>query len=723
MPETSRSDRPEVWAGVECTVNRVGDQFFDQMSRSGHDRRADDLDRLAGLGVSAVRYPVLWERHVSEPVDWAWADERLGRLRALGVRPVIGLVHHGSGPPHTSLTDPAFADGLAAFAGRVAERFPWVDAYTPVNEPLTTARFAGLYGHWYPHGRDDRTFVRCLLTQCRATAQAMAAVRRVRPDAALVQTDDLGYTHAAPALAYQAAFDNERRWLSWDLLTGRVSRRHPLWRYLLDSGATEAELGWLRDHPCPPDVIGVNHYLTSERFLDDRLDRYPPAQHGGNSRHRYVDTEAVRVLPEGPLGPAALLRQVWERYRLPVAVTEAHLGCTREEQLRWLADVWRAACRVRVEGADVRAVTVWSAFGAFDWDSLVTRQTGSYEPGAFDVRSDPPRPTAVAALTRDLAAGRDPAHPALDTPGWWRRPERLFDWGPKPEPVNPPPAARPVLITGGAGSLGRAVARVCAARGLSAVVVTRAELDIADPAAVRAALDRVQPWAVVNAAGYVRVDSAERDADRCRRANADGPAVLAAACRSSGVRLVTFSSDLVFDGRAARPYREDDRVAPLSVYGASKAEAERRVLAALPDALVVRTAAFFGPWDGRNFVHQALTALRGGFQFAAADDLTVTPSYLPDLAHAALDLLVDGERGMWHLSNPDAVTWADLARAAAERAGVDPVGVVGRPAAWFGWVAPRPMFSALATARGLTLPPLADSLARFVREADPRPAA
>ncbi|MBX9578837.1 MAG: hypothetical protein K2X87_00890 [Gemmataceae bacterium] len=438
MGEPLPTSRPEVWAGVECTVNRVGDRYFDQLARTGHDRRPGDVDRLAGLGINAVRYPVLWERH-PDPVDWAWAGGRLDRLRDLGVRPVVGLVHHGSGPPDTSLVDPAFPGRLAAFAAQVAGRFPWVDAYTPVNEPLTTARFGGLYGHWYPHGRDDRTFVRCLLTQCRAVALAMAAVRRVNPRAALVQTDDLGEVYAAPALAGQARFENDRRWLTWDLLCGRVDRRHPLWRWLRDVGTPEAGLLWFRDHPCPPDLIGVNHYVTSDRYLDDRLEYYPPGLHGGNGRETYVDTEAVRVLPDGPAGPAGLLRQAWERYRLPLAVTEAHLGCTPDEQVRWLWHVWRAACSARAAGADVRAVTAWAAFGAYDWDSLVTREAGSYEPGLFDVRSDPPRPTPLAGLVRDLAAGRRPDHPALAGPGWWRRPERLLV-------PAPGPARRPLAL-------------------------------------------------------------------------------------------------------------------------------------------------------------------------------------------------------------------------------------------------------------------------------------
>jgi dTDP-4-dehydrorhamnose reductase len=102
----------EVWAGVECTVNRVGDQYFDQIERNGHASRIDDLDLFAELGVRAIRYPVLWERTAPNgemSADWSWADERLERLRELGIRPIVGLVHHGSGPRHTSLIDPAFS--------------------------------------------------------------------------------------------------------------------------------------------------------------------------------------------------------------------------------------------------------------------------------------------------------------------------------------------------------------------------------------------------------------------------------------------------------------------------------------------------------------------------------------------------------------------------------------------------------------------------------------
>jgi dTDP-4-dehydrorhamnose reductase len=151
----------EVWGGVECTVNRIGDRYVDQIELCGHASRLEDLDLLAGLGIRALRYPVLWERVAPNNLadaDWSHTDRSLNKLREDGIIPIVGLVHHGSGPRHTSLLDPEFPPKLADFALAVAERYPWIESYTPINEPLTTARFSCLYGHWYPHARDDKSF-------------------------------------------------------------------------------------------------------------------------------------------------------------------------------------------------------------------------------------------------------------------------------------------------------------------------------------------------------------------------------------------------------------------------------------------------------------------------------------------------------------------------------------------------------------------------------------
>lgn len=698
-----KSSELALWVGIEPTVSRVGDETLDQLLLSGFHDRPEDIDRLASLGARAVRFPLLWERTAPQRLegpDWSWSDVRLERLAGHGVEPILGLVHHGSGPAHTHLLDSGFVTGLRDYARAVAEQYPWVQAYTPVNEPLTTARFSALYGHWYPHARDNGSFWQALKHQLQATVLAMREIRQVNPQARLIQTEDLGKVFSTPHLAAQADFENERRWLSFDLLLGRVTPEHPMWSFLRWCGATEAELEWFREHSCPPDLLGLNTYVTSERFLDERLERYPVQLRG--EEQPYVDIEAVRAYGTFPGTAAQRLREAHARYGLPLAMTEIHLDCTREEQLRWLLENWRGAQAARQEGVDVRAVTAWAAFGAFEWNSLLTRRDGHYESGLWDVRAPQPRPTALAGLARQLAKGETPSHPVLEGPGWWRRRERLL-YSAEGEVLGEEVGGPPLLITGATGTLGQAFGRACAERGLPYVLCTRQMVDITDPVSTEAALGRWRPWAVINAAGYVRVDDAETD-PRNDRENMLGPTLLAQACARRGLPLVTFSSDLVFAGTQRRPYVESDAPGPLGAYGRSKWVAERAVLAVSPNALVIRTSAFFGPWDRHNFATYVYRELSAGRRIRVADNQTVSPTYVPDLTRVTLDLLLDGEAGIWHLSNVGSVTWAEWATQVAGLAGLRTDLIDAVPGERLGQRASRPHYSVLASERGWLMP-------------------
>ncbi len=414
--------RPEVWGGAEYTCNRVGDCWFDQMELSGHATRRRDLELFAELGIQALRCGLLWERHEASP-DWRWTDSYLGAMREAGLRPIAGLVHHGSGPGHTGLLDSEFAPKLAAYAGEVAAHYPWIAAYTPVNEPNTTARFACRYGVWYPHHRSAESYFRALVNQTKATALSMRAIREVRPDAKLIQTDDLGAVRSTPQLQSTCDWMNERRWLAFDLLCGSVDRTHPLFASLLQHGITEHEIGWFHDHSCPPDVIGVNYYVTSDRFLDHRLDLYP--HRCRSAEGPFADVEAVRVRGASLQGFGSVLLEASRRYRLPVAVTEVHLGDRVEEQIRWAAEAWRGALAASRLGADCVSVTFWALLGSYFWSGLVTADNGHYEPGVFDLRSGTPQPTALAELVRQCAHAEKPSSPALAEPGWWHRANRI----------------------------------------------------------------------------------------------------------------------------------------------------------------------------------------------------------------------------------------------------------------------------------------------------------
>src|SRR5947207_11590319 len=124
--------KPEVWGGIECTINRIEHLFRDQLEYAGHYMRNDDIEKFAGLGFAKMRYPVLWERHQPHEdidIDWRWITGQLNNLRKHDITPIAGLLHHGSGPAFTHLLDDEFSDKLANYAGMVAQRFPWLKYY------------------------------------------------------------------------------------------------------------------------------------------------------------------------------------------------------------------------------------------------------------------------------------------------------------------------------------------------------------------------------------------------------------------------------------------------------------------------------------------------------------------------------------------------------------------------------------------------------------------
>ena len=483
---------PEVWGGIECTINRVGDTFTDQLASAGHYTRESDIDRVAALGIKALRYPVLWERHQplrEQPIDWTWTARQLDSIRDHNIIPIAGLLHHGSGPAFTNLASPSFAEEFACYAGQVAARFPWLEYYTPINEPLTTARFSGLYGLWYPHRRDPLLCIKMLLNQVKGIVYAMKAIRQINPAAKLIQTEDLGKVYSSPGLLYQRDFENHRRWLTFDLLMGRVNRQHPLWDYLLSIGIEESQLIPFTENPCIPDLIGINYYVTSERFLDEDISRYPADSHGGNGLDIYVDTEAVRVITPG--GLSNLLQEVWHRYHLPLSITEAHLNCTREEQLRWLKEIWDIACQAKKKGIDIKAVTAWALLGATDWDSLITRKDGHYEEGAYEVTPfSKLRLTGIGRLIKMLADSGACDHPLLQEPGWWHR------QGPGKQSTAAYPS-RQLLLIGKDEPSNQRIADICHGRGIACIVRLYQDDQPFAPAAIAEDIDPDQVWGVV----------------------------------------------------------------------------------------------------------------------------------------------------------------------------------------------------------------------------------
>jgi dTDP-4-dehydrorhamnose reductase len=672
----------ELWGGYECTVNRVRERWYDQTLCSGHHDRLTDLQLFADLGIRSLRYPALWERMSPDrpdQCDFSWTDERFAELRRLAINPIVTLCHHGSGPSYTSLLDDSFAPGLAAHAASVAARYPWVMDWTPVNEPLTTARFSALYGYWYPHTLDEGLCWRALLNEIDATRLSMHAIRAVNPAARLVQTDDLGYCHATEPLQCEADFQNTRRWMGWDLLCGMVVPGHALWNRLVSFGL-EDRLRAIADDPCPPAVIGINHYLSSERLLDHRIELYPhravaDKELGSCAGVSYVDIDAIRHLPDAPVGLPALLQQAWDRYGLPIAVTECHNGATRDEQVRWFVEVWEAARALRAGGVDLRAVTAWALLGSHDWNRMVTRFSGHYEPGVFDVRAGTPRPTLMAQVLRQLASGETVHAPCLSAPGWWKRIGWRTGAG-EPGVQYELEAGQwrragiaSLLIVGDDGPLTHLAVRACE---------TRALYYVRSGADLKASIEAARPWAVL--------DTRDREGLAGPRRRAPDPhgarSSVARVCVDAGVPCALFTSAFG-PGLAAEAL-------------------------ALPGVLVARTGPVFVPWDASAPACRWLDALDARANASVDAHAHWHAVYGPDLLDGVLDMLLDGAAGGVNFVPPASCSQADFARQLAALVDCDAARIEVHGD---GPVAEADIHHGVSC-----LPPTETTLERFVRE-------
>ena len=222
-----------------------------------------------------------------------------------------------------------------------------------------------------------------------------------------------------------------------------------------------------------------------------------------------------------------------------------------------------------------------------------------------------------------------------------------------------------ILVFGGTGQLGRELFRAAAERHVALQALARTEADIADAAAVAAALKRWQPDLVVNAAAYTNVDGAESHEAEARRANELGPAVLAAACAEAGIALVHISTDYVFDGSKDGAYRESDAVHPINAYGRGKATGEEAVRRTLDRHVILRTAWLYSEF-GRNFLKTILQLAQTRDELRVVADQHGSPTSARELAEAILHIaphLIAEPRlaGTYHFTADGATSWHGFA--------------------------------------------------------------
>ncbi len=227
-----------------------------------------------------------------------------------------------------------------------------------------------------------------------------------------------------------------------------------------------------------------------------------------------------------------------------------------------------------------------------------------------------------------------------------------------------------IVVTGVRGQLGYDVALELNDRGHEAVGIDVAELDITDADAVSSFFDRIRPDALIHCAAYTATEKAEEEPDICRNVNANGTRNLALACKKIGAKMLYISTDYVFDGEGDTPFKVDDRIAPLSVYGKTKYEGEAFVREILDSYFVVRISWVFGI-NGKNFIRTMLRLAEQRDTVSVVCDQIGSPTYTKDLSPLLCDMIESDKYGTYHATNEGYCSWLELAKEAFLAAGIE----------------------------------------------------
>jgi len=347
-----------------------------------------DIDRAADLGVSHIRWGIPWYRVNPEPgrYEWSWVDEVLDYLvNRKGIQPIVDLLHYGT--PlwlERSFLDPDYPRRVADYARAVAERYGHlVRYYTPLNEPTVNAEFCGRRGEWPPCREGEAGYVAVLMALLRGMVLAARAIREADPDAAFIQVEALGW-HWTRDERLQG--EVERRaahtYLAFDLFTGRVDTTHSLWPYLREHGVAAEELAWLRERAARVEVLGVNLYPWSGGELVMGAEGQAGATEGDLQNRPTSGGELImeasgQTQCRGELTGhhlADVLRQAWERYHIPLMVTETSARRDVTGRARWMDETIAAVAAVRAEGIPVIGYTWFPMMTMIDWEYRRTTQ-------------------------------------------------------------------------------------------------------------------------------------------------------------------------------------------------------------------------------------------------------------------------------------------------------------------------------------------------------------
>jgi len=354
---------PFLWAtGIEDTFipqARPGLHALDEYELTQHYKLwMRDFDLVAETGVKYLRWGIPWYRVQPAPDqwDWDWTDKALDYLvNVKGITPILDIMHYGT--PlwlDNSFINSNYPQRVAEYAQTVVARYKsLVRYYTPLNEPMVNADMCGNKAEWPPYFSGDDGYVKLTLALAKGIVLTTQAIMAEQPNAITVQVEALWYTFTQDnALVERVAHNNARQYLCFDLTTGCVDKKHPLLAFLSQHGVQDSDFNWFRKNAVTFDFFGANFY---------------PWSYGELKRERDGSVQYVTGTTSGDK-IAIVLRETYERYHIPIIVTETSANADITGRAQWMDETLDTVRALRRDGVHVLGYTWFPLFTMVDWN-------------------------------------------------------------------------------------------------------------------------------------------------------------------------------------------------------------------------------------------------------------------------------------------------------------------------------------------------------------------